>query len=175
MAYSDITPAFAVDEVVTDARLDQLRLNIEALGYPPAVHVASSTGETLSIPNNTWTRVTDPFLSVQFDTDGEWDAANARINFDRLGKRTMGAVVTFASNSTGLRKLRLGWFNGTTTIYFSTHVVPAITGDVTTLVVSYPFVITGAGQYGFLEVMQTSGGSLDLEHTTSFHGEWRGF
>lgn len=122
MAYEDIDP-FASDEIVTAVDQDQLRLNIEALIYPPQAEIGRWVFETQVIPNDTWTKVTNlDVISESADRDGMWNAATSEITFSVDGMFIVNYEVTFDGlseiSTVGYRGARIMWTNGSLTLPF---------------------------------------------------------
>lgn len=118
----------------------------------------------LSINNATPTVTT--FDSERWD-NGDLHSTSAntgRLTAPVTGLYVVGASVSFASNGTGYREVRLR-LNGTTSIAIDTRA--AITGQPTRVVISTEYRLA-AGDYVEVVVEQTSGGALNVEAS----GNW---
>ena len=125
------------------------------------VSVKLSHSSNQSIDDDTWT-------TLSFNTE-DYDFGNLHLSGSNTritaplgrgrGPYSMGALIQFASNSTGLRRTRFKE-NGST-LAGSQAVVPAVSGDVTTVNPGYR-VSLDPGDYLEIEVHQDSGGALDV-------------
>jgi hypothetical protein len=115
---------------------------------------------TQSIANATYTAVT--FNTEDYDTDAIHDNVTNNTRFTipsgKGGKWLTSGVVTFASNASGFRFVRL-YKNGTAFIVPAG--VPPVNGDTTQLAFSYIHTFT-AGDYMEVFVYQNSGGNLNI-------------
>ena len=144
---------------------DPKKLLSHAIGEPRAKVTASGTQ---SISDNTATSVA--WNSETYDSDGMHDNAT---NNERLtivsgedGIYLFGALITFASNTTGIRTITVRK-NGSG--IFSSIVAPA--SSTTSMVVVFPPLDLVATDFIDLQVLQNSGGAL-LIHVSGTDSFW---
>lgn len=124
------------------------------------VGCSASKSATQSIANATYTAIT--FNTEDYDTDSIHDNSTNTTRFTvptgKGGKWLISGVMTFASNATGFRFVRL-YKNGTAFIVPSG--VAPVNGDTTQVAVSYIHTFA-AGDYMEVFVYQNSGGNLNV-------------
>lgn len=136
--------------------------NLGAANYIPNSSAVARINAVQSIPDNTFTKIS--FTNVNNVSAPEyWNIANpTRLVAPRGGIYEIKCAITFASNATGFRQVRL-LLNGTpVTAPQTLNTLGAVTGFDTVLNVVFPQVNMGGGQYVEVEVNQTSGGALNV-------------
>lgn len=118
--------------------------------------VNRTTNQTIT--NNVETAIS--FSNERWDTDGYWNVAQpTRLTIPKTGRYTVGGAVRWASNATGYRQVLLR-VNGTS--YIGTKNDQAITAGVHYIQVTSTWEFS-AGDYIELDVVQNSGGALDVQ------------
>lgn len=134
------------------SRLDRL----QGAASPPIPQVRLFNSGNIVVANNT--PVTLTFDSEIFDNGDMHGSTTSRAIAPITGLYYATADVTFASNSTGVRRVRLVHSGGTE---IARDMRQAVNGDVTEINIDtiYRF---AAGEYVTVVVLQTSGGNLNV-------------
>lgn len=124
-----------------------------------AVH-AFNTAATQSIPNVTWTSIA--LDNERWDTDAQHDTVtnNTRLTCVVPGKYIVSGGISFASDATGLRYVRI-LQNGGSVAPGSTRSQNPISGDVTSMG-TQSVIDMAQGAYVEFQVHQTRGSALTL-------------
>lgn len=132
----------------------------------PQARVYNNAALTLT----TGTVATLTFNTERFDSGSLHSTSSntGRLTAPVTGLYMAGAHVSFASNATGIRLLRVR-LNGSTVI--GTQLMPAVSGDSTVVSVSTLYQLT-AGDYVEAQAYQTSGGNLNVEASGNFSPEF---
>jgi hypothetical protein len=151
---------WVVGEMVNAALLNTyIRDNLQFLHDEMACRV-TRTGAAQSIPNAAFTTI--DLDTTDFDTSpgsAMVDLVNNRINFLVSGKYLIGAILQYASNSTGVRSMRVTYRDtvaNSIIAFLRTSVEP--TGLATTY--GEGMFDCKAGDYIYLEAYQDSGAAL---------------
>lgn len=141
-----------------------VRDNINNLIVPPSVRAYRST--TQSITNSAFNSIS--FDGDRWDSDSMWsNASPTRITINTTGVYLVGCSVYWATNSTGIRTLRI-MVNATTAIGYNEINAGVSAGPGQVINSIYNFT---AGDYITFDVFQTSGGSLDLASGSAYSPE----
>lgn len=170
--YSTV-PDKTAGDVFTEAMWDDyIKTNVNNLIVPPACRIYNSAN--LSIATATFTTLT--FDSERYDTDTMHSTSSntGRITFGTAGIYSIGCLVYWALNTTGIRTLRC-MLNGSTALGYVEWTAGAGTGGGMNLAMDYAF---AANDYIEFSVYQTSGGNLNVSAGGNYSPEawatWRG-
>jgi hypothetical protein len=123
----------------------------------PFKGVLVSVAGPVSISNNTNTMVS--FTTENIDDNNYWSAGSpTRLTMPETGWYMLGALVTYANNSSGVRNTNIV-FNGTPRLAVDSRM--PLSGAVTNVTLGNPYYL-GATNYVELQVFQNSGGALDI-------------
>jgi len=122
----------------------------------------------LTIGTGAWTSLT--FDSERWDTDGIHSTVSntGRLTCVTEGTYSIIGNVRFASNATGYRAVRI-YLNGATVI--AEVFLPAVSGQPTVMAVGTQYELD-AGDYVELQVLQNSGGDLNVEVAAAYSPEF---
>lgn len=141
---------------MTAAWGDTVRDDLEFLIDPPQCSVYASGVQ--SVANNSTTTLTADSENYDNDSMHSTVTNTSRITFTTAGRYEVFANVNYAANSTGYRRLSF-LLNGTTT-YGGQTVAAAPT--VATRLAATRTIVAAASDYVEVQVVQTSGGNLDV-------------
>lgn len=124
--------------------------------------LVSRTG-AVSMPNNTLTGV--PWDAVSYDSDAFWTGSggNLVINSQSIRKIVVEAGVVFDSNATGVRQISIAKNGALTYPGQGSAAQSAVSGLTTMMSCRTAEILVQAGDILTLQVLQTSGGALNLQ------------
>ncbi len=139
--------------------LDGRVRGLETLETPRFSGARVYNSAALSIPHNTTTNLT--FDSERFDTDAYHNTVSGtgRLTAPIAGVYLIVGHVRFEANVTGFRQVGIN-LNGTTNLAVLT--LPAVGAAVPNIMTAETVYELIAGDYVTLQVLQNSGGSLDV-------------
>lgn len=140
---------------------------IKSLGNPPAARAYHNAAQ--AIADSTFTKLA--FNSERYDYDTIHDTAtnNSRLTCKTAGVYVISGSVSFASNTTGIRRVLI-LVNNTT--YIADQVfTPIAGGNETTVSISTQYALA-VNDYVELQVYQTSTGSLNVNSNANYSPEF---
>lgn len=165
MAAVPVTRTWVAGEVVTAPHFnDNIRdVLLYLLAKPTMMLRQTSAAQTLT--TGTWTDIT--FNTEDQDSSGMHSTVSntARATAVYPGWYRPTGGVGFVSNATGLRGTR--WARGGTPLDFGGPVDNATNGNATYKLAASPLVFFNVGDYLTLQGIQTSGGNLNTEVTST--------
>lgn len=168
-----VTPATAVVGQPADIASwwnDYVRDNMERVAKPPRCRVYRNVLQTIGNAANTFVS----FNAERYDMTGADAMHSTSVNPSRItivtaGVYEFGAAIEWASNATGRRQLTL-LVNNTTPIAADTR--DGTTGAATRITLGGVDWEFAAGDYVEVQVLQSSGGNLDISASTGFQAEF---
>lgn len=159
---------WVANDDATSTRMQSLTYGIDFLLAPPRCRAYQSTLQTLT----TGTAAVVTMTSEDIDTDGIHSTAvnTSRMTIVTAGRYRVIASVAFASNATGLRRVRI-LRNGST---IASTQLQAVNGS-TTSMQCVDEVLCVATDYIEMDATQSSGGNLDTAvgtASTFLHVVW---
>lgn len=158
-AYVDLVTIHnpATGNVAPAAWADQIRENFEAHEDPPACSVFNSAAQALTTGTDTVLTAN----SENFDNDGchSTISQTSRITIQKAGRYLLNANCTFATNSTGVRKVEF-FINGTTPL--TGMLLPTSPSPFNTDLQATRTRTFIVGDYVEVRAFQNSGGNLNV-------------